>query len=355
MLRRVVRWFLSAALAVIVAAGAWGLYLWAEAGQFRRLEAVALGDCLRVEGAPGAEDIDVLASESFAFISSDDRRIAAAERPQGGIYGYPLRTEGAAPVLLSGSFGGDFHPHGLYVLEGVSRSSVFVVNHPASGPAIEVFDWQGGKLEHRETVTDPLLVSPNDVAALDDRRFYITNDHGSAPGLGALSEDLLRRPRGNVVFWDGERMRVVIERVGYANGVSLDASGSKLFVASTSTGRILEYQVAPAGDLSLTDEIVLGTGVDNIDVDRHGYLWVAAHPHLFTFLRHAGDPAKRSPSEGLWVDPDVPADPQTPRVRTAFLTRGEELSGSSVVVPFGSRLIIGSVFEPFFLVCERRF
>ena len=94
----------------------------------------------------------------------------------------------------------------------------------------------------------------------------------------------------------------------------------------------------------------LGTGLDNITMDRYGMLWMAAHPKLMTFVSHAKDAAKQSPSEVLWVDPDQNADPP---VRTVFLSLGEDLSGASVAVPWGSRLLIGSVFEPHFLDCER--
>jgi hypothetical protein len=50
------------------------------------------------------------------------------------------------------------------------------------------------------------------------------------------------------------------------------------------------------------------------------------------------------------VDPDQAIDPP---VRDVFLSLGEDLSGSSVAAPFGSRLLIGSVFEQHFLDCER--
>ena len=52
----------------------------------------------------------------------------------------------------------------------------------------------------------------------------------------------------------------------------------------------------------------------------------------------------------MWVDADELADPP---VRRVWLDLGETLSGSSVAVPFGSRIVIGSVFEPHFLVCDR--
>ena len=92
------------------------------------------------------------------------------------------------------------------------------------------------------------------------------------------------------------------------------------------------------------------TGVDNIEVDRHGYLWVGAHPKLFTFMRHAGDHSRLSPTEVLWIDPDQQMEPW---LRPVYLEKGELISGGSVAAPVGGRFLIGSVFEPHFLVCSR--
>jgi hypothetical protein len=131
----------------------------------------------------------------------------------------------------------------------------------------------------------------------------------------------------------------------------LSPDGDELYVAATTAGEMLVYdRDVESGDLAFRKAIATGTGVDNLTVDAHGELWIGAHPHLFSFVRHAGDRARRSPSEVVWVDPDELAEPP---VRRVWLDLGEALSGSSVAVPYGSRILIGSVFEPHFLVCDR--
>ena len=353
MLRTVLRFSIRALALVFVLGVFWSGYLWVQAGQLRQLkELQSPGECIKVE-VPGPEDIDVHRGEAIAFISSDDRTIAEKSRPDGAIYSYDLRAESPELLNLTADLEPPFHPHGIYLLEGVSASVLYVINHTGEEHLVEIFDWESGRLAHRKTVRDPLLRSPNDLAAMTDGTFFVTNDHGSGSELGKTVEDFLRLERSNVVYWDGAQMRVVYEGLAYANGIELSSDESELFVASTSKGRILRFEVGEAGSLDLLEEIKLGTGVDNLERDLHGFLWVAAHPHLFTFLGHARNPSKRSPSEGLWVSPTEPTDPEAPRVRPAFLTDGEELSGSSVLVPFGSRFLIGSVFEPHFLVCER--
>lgn len=344
---------LKVLVALLVAAGLWFLYLYDAAGQFRSLEPIDLGGgCTAVPGAAGVEDIAVDRGAATALLSSDART-----GEPGALYSYALAVDAnAAPIELTAGFSGELRPHGISLWSSeAGGGTLFVVNHEATGDAIEVFGWRpsesGGSLEHLRTVEDPLLVSPNDVAAVDDVRFYATNDHGSgSPGRQRI-DDYLRLAHANVVYWDGRAMRVAADGIGYANGVALAPSGEELYVASTTTGEVMVYdRDVESGDLAFRKAIDTGTGVDNLTVDQHGELWIGAHPRLFTFLRHAGDHAKRSPSEVVWVDPQELAEPP---VRRVWLSLGDDLSGSSVAVPYGARVLIGSVFEPHFLVCRR--
>ena len=42
---------------------------------------------------------------------------------------------------------------------------------------IEIFLLQDDQLVHQKTVSDPALVSPNDLVAVGPEQFYVTNDH----------------------------------------------------------------------------------------------------------------------------------------------------------------------------------
>jgi arylesterase/paraoxonase len=343
--------FLRIVVVVAVLVGLWFLYLYDAAGQFRDLEPRAEGSCRQVAGAAGAEDIALDRDAGIALVSSDPRN-----GMPGALYAYPLDANPADRLVpLAAPLEGGFQPHGISLLPRTGGGgTLFVVNH-AGGHAVEVFSWQptaaGGELQHLRTVRDPLLVSPNDVAAVDDVRFYATNDHGSASPRRQAFDDYLRLARASVVYWDGDAARVVASGIAYANGIAVSTDGGELYVAATTTGEVLVYdRDIETGDLAFRKAIATGTGVDNLTVDAHGELWVGAHPHLFSFVRHAGDPARRSPSEVVWIDPDELAEPP---VRPVWLSLGEDLSGSSVAVPYGSRFLVGSVFEPHFLVCDR--
>ena len=321
------------------------------AGQFKQLEWVPLPACTPIEGAVGAEDLTIHPA-GFAFLSAMDRRaLAAGEEAKGGLYFYDLKEEGAQPKQLETDFEGVLRPHGLSLYRGSDGVFLQVVNHPPGSHAIEIFEWLDGRLEHRETVSGPELVSPNDVVAVGARAFYATNDHIDPPGVRRVVDDYLQRANANVVYFDGHGLRVVADGIAYANGINISIAGRELYVGATTGKKIHLYRREfQTGDLTPTGTIDLDTGVDNIEVDRHGMLWVGAHPKLLSFAQHARDPAKRSPSQVLWVDPNQSLDPS---VRTAFLNTGEDLSGSSVAAVWGSRLLIGSVFEDHFLDCER--
>lgn len=339
------------AFGLLAAAGFFALSLMANAGQFKTLEPLEAGDCVRVFGAVGAEDLTVDRERRVALISSTDRRSGEA---RGAIYAYSLDQRPGRLVNLTSGFEGDLNPHGISLFRGVEKSVLSVVNHTAGDHSIELFDWVGGRLTHTETLTSDLLVSPNDVVGLGPRELYVTNDHGSA-GPARLFEDYLRLRRGNVVHFDGDEFSVAADGIAYANGINASPDGREVYVASTTRGEIhLFVRDLGTGRLEPNHRIVVGSGVDNIEVDRHGMLWVGAHPKLLSFVAHSaarsGGAARPSPSQVVWIDPNELIDPP---IRDAYLDLGEEISGSSVAAVWGSRLLIGSVFEEHFLDCER--
>ena len=339
---------LSIVLAVV--AGVFAVWAFHRTGELRSLEPLSVGTCTRVEGAPGAEDIVLHAASGTAFVSSLDRwALSAGEPVNGRIFAYDLAARSLTDVTPYEP--AVFRPHGLALYEEDGELLLFVVNHPgATEHTIEILRYDGVRFHHVHTVEDDLLVSPNDVVAVGPRSFYATNDHGAAAGWRYFVEDVLNQARGTVVYWDGEKMSSIAGGLAYANGIAASRFGREIYVAGTTHGVLYVFsRDGDTGALGRPHEIDLGTGADNLTVDRHGMLWIAAHPKLMTHFRYRRGLTDRSPSQVLWVDTGGATDPP---VRPVYLNLGEEISASSVAVPHGDRLLIGSVYESF-VDCER--
>jgi arylesterase/paraoxonase len=341
------------ALIVVVLAAVWLVFdTVKDAGELKKLKPHDSGRCRTITGVVGAEDITIHPQTGMAFISSDDRRaLFRGEQTQGAIYAYDLKSDTSNLVHLTQDFAHEFHPHGISLLAGGNgAASLFVVNHRQDGHFVEIFDYADNRLLHRESISGELMTSPNDVAAVGPRSFYVTNDHGNVSAFGRTLEEYLRLERSYVLYYDGEKFRVVAKDLSYANGINVSHDGKKIYVAATTGLRINVYdRDLASNELKLSQEIDLGTGVDNIELDAAGNLWIGAHPQLLTFTRYAKDPARLSPSEILKISFAPNNDYQVEQV---YLNEGEAISGSSVGAVFEQKLLIGSVFDEHFLVCE---
>jgi arylesterase/paraoxonase len=338
--------------AVVLLAALFIVQLLYAAGQFKTLEPHFEGSCAAVRGIPGAEDITIHPRTGVAYITSADRRSAMAGGPaRGGLYAYDLRSPAPELRNLTPDADEDFLPHGLSLhVGGDGRDVLYVVNHAGGRHAIEIYDFVGGKLSHRETLSDPLLVSPNDVVAVGRDRLYVTNDHANPPGLARTLEDYLRRSISTVVYYDGERFVEAASGIRYPNGVNASADRKTLFVASTTGGTVFVFDVDPeSGSLEERSAIEIGTGLDNIELDDEGDLWIGAHPKLLSFVQHTADESRAAPAQVIRVrDPGS----DSPRVEEVLLSLGEDLSGSSVAAVRGDRLLVGSVMDDGILDCR---
>jgi len=322
------------------------------AGEFKTIKSHFNGRCQKISGVVGAEDMTIHPQTGVAFISSSDRRaLLRGEQPPGAIYAYDLKSTNPRLQNLTAAFEQELHPHGISLfIDENNAASIFVINHRRDGEYVEIFDARDSTLAHRESIRGELMTSPNDVAAVGPRSFYVTNDHGNVSALGRTVEEYLQLARSYLLYYDGQNFKKVAQDIAYANGVNVSHDGKTVYVAACVGRKINVYdRDVASGTLNFKNEIPLGTGVDNIELDAGGNLWAAAHPQLLTFTKHAKDPAKHSPSEILKISFGANGDY---KIEQIYLNAGEAISGSSAGAVFERKLLIGSVFEKHFLACE---
>ncbi len=325
------------------------------AGTFRSIEPHTPGKVNKIPiPVAGPEDIVIDTLTGIAFIAADDRR--ANQRMPGSAEGaillmdlkdhsYPVRN--ITPAGFT-----DFHPHGLSLWRSDSgRTLLFVISHRKLEPAevVERFEWRNDSLVHLGSIADAsIMTAPNDLVAVGEYEFYVTNDHFYAkPGPGRTFEEYLQRAISFVNYHDGKQFRTVATGIAYANGINVSPDGRQLYVASTTGRTVITYDRQPDGSLVVAGEQDLETGVDNIDITANGDLWIGCHPQLLRFSAHALDSTNFSPSQVIRVGRDGAVD-------EVFLNDGKDYSGSTVGATYKDLLLIGSVFESAVLICKLR-
>lgn len=331
-----------------------GLFV-SRAGLLREIRPVRPGPCSMIPGFTGPEDIAIDHARAQAFVISADRYgvFNHGRSPDGDIKLIALDHPESPPRSLHPLPGIDFFPHGVDLWIGPDgRRRLFVIDHGRDGRrhAVRIFDVaEDGTLTLAETVRGSALIDPDDLVALDARRFYVTNLYGSRGGFGRFVENYLMWPRADVVFFDGNRLRRVAGGLALANGILLTPDRRHLLVAEVIRNRIRIYR--RESDVSLVPEgaISLDMGPDNLMRDEGGAIWVAGHPNLLDAARRMRGEDHPSPSEVVRIEwnPGAPA-----RVVPVYRDRGDELSMASVALPWHDTLYIGSVDAPYLLHCR---
>ncbi len=347
------RLFLWSIAALFVAGFHFAADVWARSGEGRTIVSRYNGECTRLRGVNGPEDIVVDPMSGMAYAVGGDRRALRAGGPgRAKIWTFPPIV-GAAPVDVTPSSPEIFRSFGMDIhrdADGVVR--LFIVNRADVYHGVEVFRVESDRtLTHEQTLTAPNLINPNDVVAIDTTRAYVTLDkEAPSGGLHEILEGVLERPTGRVAIVAADTTKIAASGLFMANGITFSSARSELFVAET-VGRSLSVFDVDETDGSLRRQrrIALETNPDNITLAADGRILVAAHPKLLTLaLGYQRSERIRSPSEVVAVNPE------DGRTSTIFVDTGELISGSSVAVqvPGTERLLIGSAFAPYALVCD---
>jgi len=246
-----------------------------------------------------------------------------------------------------------FHPHGISLFRtAAGQISLFVINHavpgqPRAGHSIEIFAIAEGRLRHLESIANLLFRSPNYIAAVGPRQFYVTNDRGYLDGIAMQLERIFGWANSDVVYFDGQVASVVLDGLTFANGIQFEPQTERVFITETGAHTLGIYRRSRAdGALALANTAEVGRGPDNIDIDENGNIWIATHPKAFKLIAHADSPEALSPSRVVRLQADGTG------IEEIYVGTGEELSAASVAAVYNGEMLLGTIFDDKLLRCR---
>jgi arylesterase/paraoxonase len=305
------------------------------AGVFTALKEVS-AEAEIIPTPPGIEDLDFDPETGTIFLSSHDRRNWAST---GAIYA--LDTASMEVRDLSSHLNlFEFRPHGISFLNFQGQKLLFVISHRNEKNAVLKFAFEGDTLRLLNSYSSTDFGSPNDLLAVGESNFFLSNDHGNTKPSLAKWGDFLAFPLGNVIYFDGQRTTEVIKNIAYPNGLAY--FNGKLYMASLLGKYIGVYEPVGAHyQLEKVKSISVPYAPDNLSV-AGSRIYVAAHPKLLRFLAHSKDEDEKSPSAVFYLDND--------QVKMVYVEDGKKLSGSSTALAVPGpvpdiHIYLGSVFE----------
>ncbi|KAH4234913.1 hypothetical protein HBI06_058030 [Parastagonospora nodorum] len=256
------------------------------------------------------EDLILHEELGIAFLSCDPGRdrwntvmghfhTPRLSQPQGTIwvYNYASTPDTITPLsFINFPREDDFHPLGILFDPKTSR--LYVINHSRhSGSVIEIFELSltNHTATHVQTLSHPLLHTPNSMEILDSGNLLVTNDHylraAVSPALSKI-ETFSGIPGGTIVSISPSSPETakILARVSFANGIA-KLNETTIVVASSAKPGLYIYHLTPTGDFELAKFVRTPSGPDNLSVDAHGKVLIAGHPYVPTLMQVA---------EGRW-------------------------------------------------------
>ena len=313
---------------------------------------IPVAGCLPITGMPGAEDFAYIEARNILVVSSCDRR--SPEDVDGKLYwiNLSLPPEREVANLIDIIYPEGFKPHGVSFVPSGRNGTLYVISHPGSEGkmhTVEVFSYTG-RWSHVETLTSDLLTSPNDLVALPDGTFFVSNDFGGGGNTLKKVYALLHIKSGNVTYYDGSEFIDLGNPESYGNGITYaeEEDGEYIYRAALMNRSIKKFKIeredGKVVGLTYVSKVKINSMPDNLEIDGDGNIFTAAHYNSFTFLKHSMNSAEISPTQVFKVTP-------AGEVTELYADKGGEISAGSVGRVINGRLYIGQVFGDYVLSC----
>ncbi|TNY23594.1 serum paraoxonase/arylesterase [Rhodotorula diobovata] len=360
------------------------------AGVYRTVSPLNNDDCFNVPGLEACEDarwVDQESGLAYLACSSQEARmnwvpatlhLNASQLPTVStdyIALFDINTRKHKRVELQGlpPAANGIWVHAIEVYRSPSSPSnltLFVNSHrppadrslaPTQGAdsVVEIFETEVGSNSARwvKTVRHPLVRTPNSVAAVNERQFYVSNDHRHKVHWTRKWEVLKSVP-SDIIFCDASgpgdaQCMVAADQVVYPNG---NGPNGLVYQASTIEGLMRVWQAQPNHTLTPVEEVHINRHFDNVHVNAAtGDIFLTALTKLFDFMA-AGKDGGRS---------GIPPAVEVFRVREdkkksggkrytserVFGDSGEVVMGSTAAAPYQDKLLLTGLFSPHVVVC----
>ena len=131
----------------------------------------------------------------------------------------------------------------------------------------------------------------------------------------------------------------------YATGLAADVS--RLYVGALFGVQVHVYERGPGGELTESEPIEVGSGVDNLLWGDDGLLYAAAHPSLASVTLHVAGWSERAPSEAWALDVTAGT------ARRIHFSEGDAARAASTAVVWRDVLYLGQLAAPGIVACGR--
>ena len=342
--------------AVLAVAALVMLRLLTASGAFAGVRPQPLANCNSTALTGPVADIEVDRASGVAYLAVFDGA-AAREDPllNGTILKLDLNRPDAQPVAAIADAPRSFRPQGLSLwIHADDPARLFVVSRPLDNHSdeletVEIFEQQAdGLFHHLKSVTDPLFVHPDDVAAVGAEQFYLTNDRGAGNFLARAVEAVVRPGWSNVLYYDGAHASIAVSDRVFATGITVSADGLRLYLAEAGARELLIFdRDTLTGSLYWSSLIEVAGAPGKLDIAEDGALWAAVQPNTWALNRSIGS-ARVAPTVILRFK--APVNGFT-KAESVYADDGHGFSGGMAAVAHHGRLFVGSVTEKRLFSC----
>ncbi|MFT4543566.1 MAG: hypothetical protein ACI9CU_001229 [Polaribacter sp.] len=301
-------------------------------------------DYERIEVGPGPEDIalDTIGGMERLIVSCSERR--TTDYSKNDFYQYNISNLELAILPVEGLPESiQLRPHGIDIALVNGVKTLYCVNHeknadlfpPAGRQSILVFELFNDRVVFKQQLTNPLIVSPNDVCTDYKGGIFVSIDSGK---INSKWEKLMALKHSYVLHFDGVKWVQVGDKLRYANGVGV--KNGRIYITGAQEKNIFSYKIDADGAYSDKQEYPTMKGNDNITfVDDK--LITTAHLDFLKFLKHVKYADELSPCIVYSMDL------RTHQIDTLYLDNGTVMSAASTGLEYNGNLYASQIFNDF--------